>query len=85
MTPEQLQNVYDAQPFQPFQLHLADGRSLEIPHREFLAIHPRGRTAVVFRPDGSFNIVDVMLITGVEVQVRSRNGDDADRGTAERN
>ena len=80
MTIEQLRNRMNAVPFQPFVIHLADGRSLPIPHRDFLAPSPSGRTMIVYRADDSFNIVDLLLVTDLEVQAngtrkRGRGGD----------
>jgi hypothetical protein len=68
MTIEELRKVFDAQPFRPFIIHLADGRNIPVQHREFLASAPVARTVVVYQPDGSFNIIDVMLVTDVEVK-----------------
>ncbi len=67
MTSEQLRKVHQARPFRRFTLRLADGSRLEVPHPEFLWLHPRGRTAVVATPDDAFEIVDVLLIAAIEV------------------
>jgi len=68
MTTEQLRSTRDAIPFLPFSLHLADGRSFRVPHRDYLLISPHGRIAFVFRTENeAFNIVDVMLITDLSV------------------
>jgi hypothetical protein len=67
MTIEQLREVYQAQPFRPFRLHLADGRSFEVPHTEFLAHSPGGRTVIVFTEGESFEIIDLLLVTSLEV------------------
>ena len=40
-------------------------------HREFLAISPSGRTSIVYQPDESFNIVDLLLVTDFEVKPES--------------
>ncbi len=59
MTIEQLRKVYLAHPFQPFSIHLADGRSFKIPHREFISHTPSGRTLVVYcEGDDAFDILD---------------------------
>ncbi len=71
MTIEQLRNLYQAQPFQPFVLHLADGRQIPVQHREFLAPSPSGRIVIVYQPDDSFNIVDLLLVTALEVKPRA--------------
>ena len=68
MVIDQLRKLYEAQPFHPFMMHLADGRQLPVVHREFLAISPSGRTFIVYQPDESFNIVDLLLVTDLEVK-----------------
>jgi len=72
MTIDRVRSLYDAQPFQPFTLHLADGRAIPVAHREFLASAPSGRTVVVFQPDDSFNIIDLLLVTDLEVKADGR-------------
>lgn len=67
MTIEQLRAAHQAQPFRPFTIHLADGRSLRVPHREFLSHSPTGRTVIVYESDESFSIVDLLLVTRLEV------------------
>ncbi len=37
-------------PFQPFTIHVADGRALHVPHPDFIAIMGNGRTAFVTSP-----------------------------------
>jgi hypothetical protein len=68
MTIDRVRSLYDAQPFQPFTLHLADGRAIPVAHREFLASAPSGRTVIVFQPDDLFNIIDLLLVTDLEVK-----------------
>lgn len=75
MTFERLRAVHQAQPFQPFTLHLADGRQLHVPHREFLSHSPAGRTVIVHETDESFSIVDLLLVTRLEIHA----GDGATR------
>jgi hypothetical protein len=66
MNIEQIKAASRAEPFRPFVLHLADGRELPVPHREFLYLFPSGRTVLVAQPDESFNIVDSLLVTDLE-------------------
>ncbi len=68
MNAEQLRGMREAHPFRPFTIHLADGRSLTVPHRDFLSQSPGGRTVIVYRSDESFSIVDLLLVTELEVQ-----------------
>jgi hypothetical protein len=67
MTAEQLRTVRDATPFRPFTIHLADGRSLPVPHRDFLSMTPGGRTVIVYRGGEAMSIVDIMLVTELSV------------------
>jgi hypothetical protein len=67
MTIEQLRHFYDSQPFLPFLMHLADGRSIPIRHRDFIMPAPSGRTVNVYQPDDSFNVIDLLLATDLEV------------------
>jgi hypothetical protein len=66
MTIGKIRGAYDAQPFVPFDLHLADGRRIHVAHREFLASAPSGRVIIVFQPDDSHNVIDVLLVTDLE-------------------
>lgn len=65
---EELREVCHAMPFRPFVLHLADGREALVKHPDFIAFSPTGRSIFVFLPDGSFKIIDVLLITEIEVK-----------------
>lgn len=68
MTIEQMKQLYNAAPFRPFVIHLADGRRIPVRHREFMATAPSGRTVIVYEPDDSFNIIDLLLVTSLEVK-----------------
>ena len=77
MTTDQLRNLWKAEPFRPFVMHLADGREVPVVHPEFLLRSPSGRTVIVYQPDDSFNIVDLLLVTDLQV---SSNGHRKRRG-----
>jgi hypothetical protein len=67
MTIEQLQAIHQATPFKPCIIHLADGRSWRVPHRDFLSHTPGGRTLFVVHGDEAFSVVDLLLVTELEV------------------
>jgi hypothetical protein len=67
MTIKNLRRLYQAQPFRPFAIHTADGRTFPVPHTEFLAYDSEGRTILALRNDGTFSILDLSLITELEV------------------
>lgn len=65
---ERLRAVHQAQPFQPFTLHLSDGRSLDVTHPELMAIAPTGRWAMVIDSDDSTHRIDISVVTDIEVK-----------------
>lgn len=58
----------EANPFRPFTIHLADGRTLAVPHRDFVSLSPSGRIIIVYQPNDAFNVVDLYSMTDLEVQ-----------------
>ena len=68
MTLDTIRYLYEARPFRPFALHLADGRNVAVQHPEVLAFAPAGRTIVVVLPDNGVRIIDLELVTEVEVK-----------------
>jgi hypothetical protein len=74
MTIEQMRDAWHAQPFKPFVIHLADGRQLPVQSKEYLSSSPSGRTFVVWQPDDHMNIVDLLLVTGVEFKSTANGG-----------
>lgn len=75
MTIDQLRAAQQAKPFRPFTLHLADGDVLTVPHQEFVAASPAGRTIIVFGPDDQMSIVDLLLVTRIQfVKAGGTNG-----------
>jgi hypothetical protein len=68
MTVEQMRKFIEAQPFQPFVIHLADGRQVPVNHREFVMSSPTGRTLSVYQPDDTLNVIDLLLVTDLEIK-----------------
>jgi hypothetical protein len=66
MTIERIQEFYNVQPFRPFVIHLADGRNIEVAHRDFIMRAPNGRTVAVMEPDNSMHVIDLLLVTDLE-------------------
>jgi hypothetical protein len=65
MSLDELRRHHQARPFAPFVIRVADGRSVAVRHPENLAISPTGRTVAGYASDGTTEIVDVLLITGL--------------------
>jgi hypothetical protein len=58
-------------PFVPFTLTLADGRKLTVPHNEFFSFFPSGRSAMLTHGDESFTLIDLLMVTAVDVKGRA--------------
>ena len=67
MTIDKLREVLHAQPFQPFTIRTADGRSVPVPHPDFISVSPPGRMVHVFRKDGRSEFIDLLLVTSIEL------------------
>jgi hypothetical protein len=74
MTIEQMKNTIAAQPFWPFTLHMGDGRSFLIKHRDFISHSPSGRTIIVYGEGENFSILDLLLVTEMEVHSPAKPG-----------
>jgi hypothetical protein len=72
MTVEQFKSTLRLQPFRPFTIRMADGRTFDVAHPDFVAQSPTGRTVIVFQEDDSYSLLDLLLMT--EVEVHSSNG-----------
>jgi len=73
MTVNKLKEIYELEPFRPFTLRLADGRAIPVLHREFMMAAPSGQVVVVMQPDDTMNIIDLNLVTDIELKIR-KNG-----------
>lgn len=77
MTVEQLNNVLHAQPFRPFTVRIGDGRTFPVEHRDFVSRSRSGRTVIVHGPDESFSILDLLLMTELQVETPAKAGNAA--------
>ena len=62
MKPVNIRDAINQTPFKAFKLEMDNGRSLHVPHRDFIFLSPAGNTAVVIEvaPEGEHtHIVDV--------------------------
>jgi len=74
MTVDKLREFYGAEPFRPFVIHMPDGREIPVHSREFILPAPSGRTIVVFQPDDTMNIIDLLLVSDLEVKAAKKSG-----------
>jgi hypothetical protein len=68
MTKQQIQERIKERPFKPFKVRLADGFEIEVPTGDHAHLHPSGRTLFVHLDHGGTKIIDVALVTALEVR-----------------
>lgn len=74
---EEIRKALRKVPFQAFDIHLSNGRSIHVDHPELVMLTPPGRTIVVWDPtDEAVEIVDVPHI----VSLREADNGPKDRG-----
>jgi len=63
------------EPFEPFAIRLADGRSVPVPHRDFVAVGRR-RVHVILEDDSGMTIEPFMIVSldTAAKKGRPRNG-----------
>ena len=69
MTTDRLRNAITARPFRPFVVHLADGKTLRVPHPDFIFVSAGGRTVLIVEGEGDHeqaNILELLLVTRLE-------------------
>lgn len=49
----------------PFEIHLADGRAIHVPHGEQISVQPGGRMFLLWLPDGGFELFNLTMVTSV--------------------
>jgi hypothetical protein len=67
MSIQQLRAAHHATPFRPFKIHMADGHAFTVPHPDFLSMSPTGRTVIIYQENEDFSILDLLLMTEIEV------------------
>jgi hypothetical protein len=83
MTKEAIQSTLHAEPFKPFLLRLTDGSFIPVPLPDFMILSQGGRTAIVLTEGEKFSIVDLALVTTIEIgspPVQAKGPQDKDSG-----
>jgi hypothetical protein len=76
-TRDQLRQVVSTQPFQPFLVRLAGGRSFEVRHPELVACSVNGREMTVYDEQGT-HLVEMLMVEVME-HVESTPSGEANR------
>jgi len=76
MSADELRTLLRANPFQPFTVYLPRDKPFTVPHPDFAALTPPGRTLIVLHgEDNGFDLLDVPLISRVEVHQATSSGE----------
>ena len=67
MTTEAIRTAVQSRPFRPFSVRLANGSEIDIQSQDYVALHPDGKTFIIFEPNGGYRIVDIPLVTDLSV------------------
>jgi hypothetical protein len=51
---------------------MADGSTFDVVHPDFISMSPSGRTVIVVHPDDSYSVLDLLLMS--ELEVHADNG-----------
>jgi hypothetical protein len=73
MTIEQLKMMHQARPFKPFDIFLADGRSISVEHPELLSRSSSGRTIAVAVENDAIEIVDLLLVNSLKPRANGQS------------
>jgi hypothetical protein len=66
MRASELYSRIHAEPFLPFTIHMANGRTVHVNHPEWIMLTPAHDTAIVVEQDGSIRIIDVDLVLEIQ-------------------
>ena len=66
MIADQVREFMEEAPFKPFKLHLADGKTVEIDHPDFLAYTRDYQMVIVAMPNGACRAINLANITQIE-------------------
>jgi hypothetical protein len=62
------------EPFEPFMIRLADGRSVEVKHPEFVALTPRRIIVIADDDVGSWSVIEPLLIVSLDYRSTTPKG-----------
>ena len=66
MTRQVIQKAMAQKPFRQFSVRLTDGELVKIKGEHTAAVHPKGKTMIIFEEDGGYRIIDLALITELQ-------------------
>jgi hypothetical protein len=74
MMSETIRAAVKTRPFIPFGLRMPDGRLVHVPSPECIFLVPESRNLVVAQSAGTFNVIDMFLVTDLEYRTMPNVG-----------
>ncbi len=71
MTAEEVLRFKNAAPFRPFEMLLADGRALPVPHPDLISVVEANEMAHLFDSSDGEEAIDLMLVVSLRVPLRT--------------
>jgi hypothetical protein len=68
MTADAIKDALHTVPFVPFALQVVGGKKYAVPHPDFVAISPTGRTLVLYTEGDRSTVIDIALVSQLERQ-----------------
>ena len=68
MTKDEVRERISAKPFKPFKVRVADRLEIDVPTADHVHLHPTGLTLFVHLDHGGTKIIDVALVTALELK-----------------
>ncbi len=66
MSREQIESAVESGA--PFTIKMADGKSYEVPHQDYISIPPKKAFVIVHEDDGHFHVLPMLTMTGLTSQ-----------------
>ena len=71
MTAEELLRFKNAAPFQPFEMMLADGRALPVPHPDFIGVLEADELVQLYGLKEELETIDLLLVVSLRFPIRA--------------
>jgi hypothetical protein len=68
MTADAIREALHTVPFVPFALQVVGGKKYAVPHPDFVAVSPTGRTLVLYTEGDRSTVIDIALVSQLERQ-----------------
>jgi len=70
MTANELLRLQNSAPFRPFEMLLADGRALTVPHPDFVSVSEEEELVWLFDLAEGVESIDLMLVVSLRFPIR---------------